>query len=896
MFKTRMCRPPDPAPPAPGEQAAGSATPSGLGAGLKRILDLGLALAGLVLLAPLVLVLGVAIKWADGGPVFYGATRVGRHGRLFRLYKFRTMVRHADRAAGLTRAADPRITRPGRWLRRTKLDELPQLINVIRGEMSLVGPRPEDPRYVARYTAEQRRVLTVRPGLTGAASVAYRDEARLLHSTDWETVYCQEIMPAKLAIDLAYLDSWTLRTDLLLLLQTLTTLLRQASACLNPITHFLMTLRNRHFLAIDLVIFLLTPLFALGLRLDGILPLGHFGLSLLVSTGAFLVIKFAVFYRSGLYTRFWRYASINELAQIALIGGLVGVLQTLGFFYVLRPLGAVVSDFPRSVPIIDAILTLLVIGGVRYSVRLSERMQERGLSTSEGQRVLVMGAGRAGLMMVKEMQTNPQLGLHPVGFIDDDTEKQRMRIRGVSVLGTRRDIPTLVRDTHAGQVIIAMPQAPGKTIREIVAACEQAGVHAKIVPGIYELLDGRASIKQLRDIEITDLLRRDPIETDTAAVTELLAGRRVLITGGGGSIGSELCRQALRCRPAELIILGHGESSIFEIYNELQRLDAKLVLAHHEERGTHIAPVVIRPIIADIRFAEQLLGIFRDVQPEIVFHAAAHKHVPLMEFNPAEAITNNVLGTKNVLDAATAVGVARFVMISTDKAVNPTSVMGASKRMAELLVHRAAQATGRAYVAVRFGNVLGSRGSVVLTFKQQIAAGGPVTVTHPDMVRYFMTIPEAVQLVLQAAVLGQGREVFTLDMGEPVKIVDLARDLIELSGLHVGRDIDIVFNGMRPGEKLFEELFIAGEDYQRTRHEKIFIAANASQLGSLDLDHALHAVTRAAADNDPGAIVQELCRLIPEFNPAGERVVGIGRQALPMQEQPDLLYAGSAAG
>ena len=336
-------------------------------------------------------------------------------------------------------------------------------------------------------------------------------------------------------------------------------------------------------------------------------------------------------------------------------------------------------------------------------------------------------------------------------------------------------------------------------------------------------------------------------------------GKRVLVTGGGGSIGSELCRQILRCQPFGLYLIGHGENSIFEIQNELLRE------AEKQARGG--TPVEVRAYIADVRFGERILRLFRQIRPDVVFHAAAHKHVPLMEENPSEAITNNVLGTRNVLNAALACNVGRFVMISTDKAVNPTSVMGASKRTAELLVHDAATRSNRPYVAVRFGNVLGSRGSVVLTFKRQIAAGGPVTVTHPDVKRYFMTIPEAVQLVLQASVLGNGGEVFLLDMGEPVRIVDLAEDLIRLSGLEVGRDIEIEYTGMRPGEKLFEELFTSGEDYERTEHQKIFIAANASTFVPESLDASITALAQAAEDNDRDAIIRNLQNLIPEYTP-----------------------------
>jgi FlaA1/EpsC-like NDP-sugar epimerase len=375
------------------------------------------------------------------------------------------------------------------------------------------------------------------------------------------------------------------------------------------------------------------------------------------------------------------------------------------------------------------------------------------------------------------------------------------------------------------------------------------------MPGLYELIGGKVSVSQLRNVDIEDLLRREPIHTDVTAVRGLLQGKRVLVTGGGGSIGSELCRQILRCEPSMIIVVGHGENSVFDIEAELNQLRDRLNL-----KGCSVISA-----IADIRFEQRINDIFCQHRPQVVFHAAAHKHVPLMEANPSEAVTNNVLGTRNLLDASESNGVERFVMISTDKAVRPTSIMGASKRAAELLVHQTAERTGKPYVAVRFGNVLGSRGSVVPTFRKQIAAGGPVTVTHPEMTRFFMTIPEAVQLVLQAAVLGNGGEVFLLDMGEPVKIVDLAKSVIELSGLEVGKDIEIHYTGIRPGEKLYEELFLPDEVYQRTQHEKVFIVVNASAGHPGNLDLAVSDLAYASARNDSQAIREGFQRLIPEY-------------------------------
>jgi FlaA1/EpsC-like NDP-sugar epimerase len=444
----------------------------------------------------------------------------------------------------------------------------------------------------------------------------------------------------------------------------------------------------------------------------------------------------------------------------------------------------------------------------------------------------------------------------------------------VPVLGTCGDVARVLSEVQAHKVIIAMPSASGKTIRKIVELCEQAGAQVKIIPGMYELLDGTVSATQLRDVRIEDLLRRDPIRTDTTAVDQMICGKRVLVTGAGGSIGSELCRQILRLQPASLILVGHGENSIFEVHNELMRiLDKSALDAGHDSSPQP----VIHPIIADTRALNRLWAVFTEFRPQVVFQAAAHKHVPLMELNPTEAVTNNIIGTRNLLQVSRIMGVERFVMVSTDKAVNPTSMMGASKRVAELLVHQTAEQTSKPYMTVRFGNVLGSRGSVLLTFQQQIAEGGPVTVTHPEMKRYFMTIPEAVQLLLQAATIGSGGEVFMLDMGQPVKIVDLARDLIKLSGLEEGRDIDIAFTGMRPGEKLFEELLTSFENYRATAHDKIRIAErlDADMAGLLDL--AVKRVEQAAARNDEEATYSLLQALVPEFNPVRHSVSGHGR-------------------
>jgi FlaA1/EpsC-like NDP-sugar epimerase len=665
------------------------------------------------------------------------------------------------------------------------------------------------------------------------------------------------------------------------------------------IMNFLFTrpLRNRYLFASDLILLSVAAYLSFVLRLEK-LDLRVSWPGFLLFAALALIITPYVFHRAGVYSRYWRYASVDELLLLAgamtTAALVVGVLSlTLSW---LTPLALLV---PRSIPLIFLLLGLVATAGPRFLLRISARSiaWQRASGKEDGARpqpVLIMGAGDAGVMIVREMRNNPRLGLDPIGFLDDNPAKHAVHIHGVPVLGGRETIPALARQYGVKQVIIAMPTASGQAIREILHICSEAGVQTRIVPGIFELLGGRVDVRQLRDVRIEDLLRREPVRTDISAVAAMLRGKRILVTGAGGSIGSELCRQIIRCEPAALVLVGHGENSIFEIHNELKVEGARFNLQP--------ATCNLHPVIADIRFADRVCAIFQAYRPEIVFHAAAHKHVPLMESNTVEAITNNVLGTRNLIEAAAAVGTERFVMISTDKAVNPTSMMGASKRVAELVVTRAGRerengsAGGSACIpdgllsdcssappsprasaplplcsVVRFGNVLGSRGSVVPFFQKQIAAGGPVTITHPEMRRFFMTIPEAAQLVLQAAVLGKGGEVFALDMGEPVRIADLANDLIRLSGFEPGQGIQIVYTGLRPGEKLYEELFAVGETHTRTQHEKIFVCSNGVHGQTADarrqVADRVNALIAAAQRDDACAVRRLLQDLVPEYHP-----------------------------
>lgn len=553
-------------------------------------------------------------------------------------------------------------------------------------------------------------------------------------------------------------------------------------------------------------------------------------------------------WRCGLYGRLWRYTGLTEVAEIG-----VAVLNVSALMLILRALSLPFlriegQQLSYSIIVIDMMLCFFLMTACRVLRRLqTEHAQRKHWRQPVRRRALVVGAGDAGLMVLKELNQRSDLGVDVVGLIDDDPTKTKKRIGNITVYGTTADLPRLVDTLFVEQVIIAMPSAPASEIRRIVDMCRVAEVETRILPGLFELINGRVSINQLRDVSLEDLLGRDQVKLDDASISSYIEGRTVLVTGAGGSIGSELCRQILRYEPRKIVLLGKGENSIFGIQQELVR---RLAQRH--------APVEIVAVIADIRDEKRIEYIFETQKPDLVFHAAAHKHVPLMEANINEAVTNNIFGTRVVAEMARKYKVQKFVLVSSDKAVNPTSVMGASKRVAEIIIQNLAASTSATkYVAVRFGNVLASRGSVIPLWRQQIASGGPVTVTHPDVTRYFMLIPEAVQLILQAGAFGSGGEVFVLDMGKPVKILDLANDLIKFTGLTPGVDIKIEFTGLRPGEKLFEELLTEAEGLSRTASEKIFVG-KASPPEAMEVSQALARFKGYVEALDETGIRQEL--------------------------------------
>lgn len=605
-------------------------------------------------------------------------------------------------------------------------------------------------------------------------------------------------------------------------------------------------MRNRMLLLGDLFLIIVSVLGSFVLRLNLGLRLADFTLQIVVMIAISLIIKPAVYYQFGLYRRIWVYASIQELKIIAIAVTTASILVSV----VITILSITVfKEFPRSVLIIDWLLSLLAVGGLRFSSRIIAESQTSPRDTkSRVRRALIIGGGDAGALVVREMNKNPQGNLHPVGIVDDDPEKQGQEIHGVRVIGTISDLKDIIEAEDIDEVIIAIPSAPGSTVRMVTEVCRLNNIPSRTMPTLYELIGGKVSVNRLREVDITDLLRREPAQIDSELVGLTLGGQRVLVTGAGGSIGRELCRQVSRWEPSELILLGHGENSIFETLVELEGSFPSLP---------------IQAVIADIRDERRLQSVFNTHEPQFVFHTAAHKHLPLMQANIEEAITNNVLGTKNVVNVSIDSNVDRLVMISSDKAIRPSSVYGATKRIGEMLVLDAAYHSHVSYSVVRFGNVLGSRGSVLLLFKQQITAGGPVTVTHPDMMRYFMTIPEAVHLVLQASAMGYGGEVFVLNMGEQIKILDLAEDLIRLSGLEPGIDIEIVFTGIRPGEKLSEALWDEGAEYKPTSHPEILQLAEDEILTGDELLEAVDNLIRLARAGETDAIIEILDNIVP---------------------------------
>ena len=587
------------------------------------------------------------------------------------------------------------------------------------------------------------------------------------------------------------------------------------------------------------LIVILANYLAFSIRFELNIPSGV--LDLYFHNLAYLVlIRFGVYIGLGLHKGLWRYASIRDLVDIIkaiTVGSII-------FVFLVRYVFGEIT-YPRSVYVLDWMLMILLTGGARLLVRI---FREYMISTSTGLRVLIVGAGDAGEMIVREMKAHPEHNYKPVGFLDDNRYKEGLYIHGVPIFGAISDIEKAVEKLTPDEILIAIPSATRKSLQDIYDILSKFNLPIKTLPGWANILDGSFTVSQIKPLSMEDLLHREPVRSDIYTISNFIQGSRILVTGAGGSIGSELARQIYGYGPSELILVDRYENGLFDI-------DMELVA-----RGKH----KVRSFIRDITDKDAIDKLFEEIMPEMVFHAAAHKHVPLMENNPLEAIKNNVFGTRNLVEASINNGIRHFVMISTDKAVNPTNIMGASKRIAELVTQMANGRSTTNFTTVRFGNVLGSNGSVIQIFRQQLAKGGPITVTHPEIKRYFMLIPEAVQLVLLAASSGGGGEIFVLDMGEPIRILDFAEDFIRLSGMVPYDDIDIRITGLRPGEKLYEELFDSTDDIRPSGNDKYRIAIPKMPTEA-EMDASMNELERIVKLQDESAIFDIVRKIIPGF-------------------------------
>lgn len=552
-------------------------------------------------------------------------------------------------------------------------------------------------------------------------------------------------------------------------------------------------------------------------------------------------VQAVIFWFFGLYRALWRFASIPDLIRIIKGVGL-GIMLIVVIDSVLTRLYLV----PRSVLFLYPLLLVTGLSVPRISYRWFKD-HRLNLNAREGQRTIIVGAGRAGELLARDIMYRPEYQL--LAFVDDDPDKLNREIHGIRVVGGTDDLARIVEAMSCEVVLLAMPSVRRKTLQGLVAECDRIGVVCKTLPSVFELSGMQVEAARLRSVTVEDLLGRDTVHLDYEAIAGYLRDRTVLVTGGGGSIGSELCRQIARQQPAKLIILEHAESNLYAIEYELRK---------------NFNGLQLEAVLGDVKNKDRVNWVFRQFKPDIVFHAAAYKHVPMLEFNPAEGVSNNIYGTREVADAADRFGVDRFVLVSTDKAVNPANVMGATKRVAEIYCQNLEMRSATKFITTRFGNVLGSVGSVVPLFEKQIKEGGPVTVTHPEITRFFMTIPEAVSLILQAGAMGEGGEIFVLDMGEPVRIQDLAQQMIRLSGLVPGRDIKIIYTGLRPGEKLFEELLHAGEDLQPTGHQKLLLA-RSRQVDWDWLQEEFAVLEQAVRSRDVDLLKKHLRNIVPEY-------------------------------
>ena len=828
-----------------------------------------------VMLLPLLIAITIGNLLIQGRPIIYRQKRIGKNFKEFIIYKFRSMKNENDDLKTFKTGKTPKATQWGRFLRKTKLDELPQLINVIKGDMRFIGPRPEVPEFV---TEDSFSFLNkIKPGLSGYSSILFRNESEIWSMIDSDDPY-NEILKIKVGLDRYYVKRKGFWQDLKLVGITILSLFIP-----KQMGHYLLinllkiednnefklreiisnvkiknidksevkedTTANLRILVLaDVIAVLCGFIFALYIRNDFLTPGIFLDKTIFHILGVCVAAKLLSFYLFDLYKGMWRYTSVVDIFNIAKANafGTLAVVAAIGYFRGFQ-------DIPRSVFMIDLILTFGFTSFSRLAIRLiySHLMNPKPYRIELSKRVLLIGAGTTGEFICKELLNDSIHRMEPVGFLDDNKRIHGRHIHGKEVLGKVNDLAEFV--TEYDEALICCPNAPRKDLYRIIEICKNAGKPFRTLPSVSEVVSGKLSVNQLREVSIIDLLGRNEVHLDENLIEEYIHGKRVLITGAGGSIGSELVRQCLKFEPALLVMLDNSELNLFQIERE--------ILGNPTN-------VLTKPLLSNIRDLDILGKVFNEYEPQVVFHAAAYKHVAMQEAFPWEAIKTNVHGTTNLVKLSLDHNVEKFVLVSTDKAVKPINVMGATKRLAELICQGADSAYGTRFMAVRFGNVLGSSGSVIPIFQEQIRAGGPITITDPDMERYFMSVPEAAQLILQAGSLGKGGEIFALDMGQPIKILDIANELIRLSGFEPDIDIPISFIGARPGEKKFEELILDSESVRKTIHEKILeIRPNLSHKSVKDITARIMGGELGGHEFDNNQLRLSLSSLVPEYEP-----------------------------
>jgi FlaA1/EpsC-like NDP-sugar epimerase/lipopolysaccharide/colanic/teichoic acid biosynthesis glycosyltransferase len=815
---------------------------------IKRTLDVCGALAVLLVTWPLFLVIALAIKLDSSGPAVYAQVRVGRGGRRFWLYKFRSMCVGADKGAAITGPRDSRITRVGRFLRPVRIDEWPQLFNVLKGDMSLVGPRPETPAVADTYTAEQREILNVRPGITGPTQLAWLDEQDMLpRGVNPDQHYVTYLLPLKLESDLRYVRSRTEARDLGYLIQTpfrLAQLLlsRPGSGRGRKLARLL----------VDLGAVMVGTGLAFLARYDGNLPAGE-------ARTLFLGLPFvaaaygAAFVSLRTYRAIWRYSGVEDfwlLLRACLLGGCAtaAAMRLLAWPY------------PRTVLILAPVLAFLFMGGGRLICRTAVTAFPASAKTSKRRRVIIVGAGRTGEAIAREILSRPHLGYSLMGFVDDDPRLLGSQLHNLAVLGTTAELPELAQRLQLDEAIIAISQLSLTGARNIGDACTRAGIEFKTLPSMSQLVRGEGRLRYLRRVNPDDLIRRDALVVVPEKIAGFLRDRKIMVTGAGGSIGSELCRQLAGLGAESLLMVDRAENGLFEICTELQ--------AGRPRPRTQLSAA-----LADVKHVARMTELLNAFKPNLIFHAAAYKHVPILESHPAEAVLNNVVGTVRLADLARAHGVERFVFISTDKAVKPCNLMGATKRVCEMYLmaknRRPRGGNGAAdstqFRIVRFGNVLGSAGSALPLFQRQIESGSAITITDPEVSRFFMTIQEAVALVLESATLDPEGDITVLDMGEPVRITKLADDLVTALGLPPSA-VPKRFIGLRPGEKLHEVLWDDEDEVLPAHHPRIVSLRQAARPLQ-EMEAYVRELERLALGGDTQPLLAWVQEIVPSYQP-----------------------------